>query len=66
MAELEGLIGQLEGALDEADYFFPPERTQVTKATLRTILTKPRGRAGKFRRFAASSARLPTNRSSKN
>jgi tRNA/rRNA methyltransferase len=42
MAELEGLIGQLEGALQEADYFYPPERTQVTKATIRTILTKAR------------------------
>ncbi len=41
MAELEGLIGQLERSLQEADYFYPPERTQVTKATIRTILTKP-------------------------
>lgn len=40
MAELERLFGQLEGALQEADYFYPPERTQVTKATIRTILTK--------------------------
>jgi len=41
MGELEGLIGQLDVALEEADYFFPPERVQATKATLRTILTKP-------------------------
>jgi tRNA/rRNA methyltransferase len=40
MAELEGLIGQLDVALQEADYFHPPERTQVTRSTLRTILTK--------------------------
>ena len=39
--ELEGLIGQLETALEEADYFHPPERTQATRNTLRTILTKP-------------------------
>jgi tRNA/rRNA methyltransferase len=41
MADLEGLIGQLEGELGAADYFFPPDRVQATKMTLRTILTKP-------------------------
>ena len=40
-AELEGLIGQLDEALRAADYFHPPERTQATRNTLRTILTKP-------------------------
>jgi tRNA/rRNA methyltransferase len=40
--ELDGLIGQLEGALDAAGYFHPPERTQATKNTLRTLLTKPK------------------------
>jgi len=40
-AELEGLIGQLDGALDDAGYFFPPDRARATKATIRTILTKP-------------------------
>ena len=38
--ELDGMIGQLEGALDAADYFHPPERTQATKNTIRTIFTK--------------------------
>lgn len=42
MAELEGLIGQLEAELERAGYFFPPDRVQATKTTLRTILTKPR------------------------
>ena len=41
MAELDGLIGQLDGALDAAGYFHPPERTAATRATIRTILTKP-------------------------
>ena len=41
MAELEGLIAQLDNALKTADYFFPPERAAVTRATIRTILTKP-------------------------
>jgi tRNA/rRNA methyltransferase len=41
MGELEGLIGQLNSALEKSDYFFPPERIEATKTTLRTILTKP-------------------------
>ena len=41
MADLEGLIHQLDGQLDAAGYFFPPERTEATRATIRTILTKP-------------------------
>ncbi len=40
-AHLEGLIGQLYGALEAADYFHPPDRTPATKNTIRTILTKP-------------------------
>lgn len=38
--ELEGLIGQLNGELDEKGYFHPPSRTEATKNTLRTIFTK--------------------------
>ena len=38
--EVEGLIGQLEQSLDSKGYFHPPSRTQATKNTLRTILTK--------------------------
>jgi tRNA/rRNA methyltransferase len=37
---LEGLIAQLYGALEAADYFHPPDRTPTTKNTIRTILTK--------------------------
>ena len=40
-AELDGMIGQLEGMLDAAGYFFPPDRTPATRRTLRTLLTKP-------------------------
>jgi tRNA/rRNA methyltransferase len=39
-AQLEGLIGQLEQALEQADYFHPPDRTPATRNTIRTILTK--------------------------
>lgn len=37
---LEGMIQQLYAALEEADYFHPPDRTPATKNTIRTILTK--------------------------
>jgi tRNA/rRNA methyltransferase len=39
-AQLEGLICQLDEALEEAGYFHPPDRTPATKNTIRTILTK--------------------------
>lgn len=39
--ELEGLIGQFDESLAASGYYFPPERTPATKATLRTLLTKP-------------------------
>ena len=38
--EVDGLIGQLEQALEAKGYFHPPSRTQATKNTLRTIFTK--------------------------
>jgi tRNA/rRNA methyltransferase len=41
MSELQGLIGQLDTELTRVGYFFPPDRVQATKTTLRTILTKP-------------------------
>lgn len=38
--ELDGMILQLEEALNGAGYFHPPERTQATRNTIRTIFTK--------------------------
>ncbi|MEO8548078.1 MAG: RNA methyltransferase [Sphingomicrobium sp.] len=38
--ELEGLIGQLDRELAAKGYFHPPERTEATRNTFRTILTK--------------------------
>jgi tRNA/rRNA methyltransferase len=38
--ELEGLIGHLNSELEAKGYFHPASRTQATKNTLRTILTK--------------------------
>jgi tRNA/rRNA methyltransferase len=40
-AELDGMIDQLDGMLETAGFFFPPDRTPATKRTLRTMLTKP-------------------------
>lgn len=40
--ELDGFLGQLGELLEAAGYFKPPERTPVTKNTLRTIFTKAR------------------------
>ncbi len=39
--QLEGLIRQLDEALAAAGYYHPPDRTPVTRNTMRTILTKP-------------------------
>ncbi|HUD90399.1 TrmJ/YjtD family RNA methyltransferase [Sphingobium sp.] len=39
--ELEGMIVQFETLLENAGYFFPPDRAPATKRTLRNLLTKP-------------------------
>jgi len=39
-SDVDGLIEHLEGALDTAGYFFPPERKEVTRNNIRTIFTK--------------------------
>ena len=39
--EVEGLVGQVDAALEAAGYFFPADRAKVTKLTIRTLLTKP-------------------------
>jgi tRNA/rRNA methyltransferase len=38
--ELEGLISQLDDALQAKDYYHPPERTRTTQNTIRSIFTK--------------------------
>jgi len=38
--QLEGLIVQLDEALEAKGYYWPPDRTPTTKNTIRTILTK--------------------------
>ena len=39
--ELEGMIGQLVAMLEPSEYFMPDSRSDVTRRTLRTVLTKP-------------------------
>ena len=39
--EVEGLVGQVDTALEASGYYFPADRTEVTKLNLRTMLTKP-------------------------
>ena len=38
--QLEGLIAQFDHALDQAGYYFPPDRTPATRLTMRTLLSK--------------------------
>jgi tRNA/rRNA methyltransferase len=47
--ELDGMVGQLFGMLDERGYFFPEERTAVTQLTLRNLMTKPAWNSGEVR-----------------
>jgi tRNA/rRNA methyltransferase len=39
--ELEGMINQLDALLVKVGYFFPPDRANATRLTLRNLLTKP-------------------------
>ena len=66
MADLEGLIGQLEGSLEEAGYFYPPDRVQATKTTLRTILIKPQWSNREIQALRGVIRALSEHRSSKN
>lgn len=65
MGELEGLIDQLEESLDQAGYFFPPNRVEATKATLRTILTKPQWSSREISALRGVIRALAESRSSK-
>jgi tRNA/rRNA methyltransferase len=39
--ELEGLIVQIDAALDYAGFYFPPDKVPTTRRMVRTLLTKP-------------------------
>jgi len=49
--ELEGMIAQLDTLLVAAHFFHPPDRTPVTRRTLRTLLTKPGWSSQEIRTF---------------
>ena len=49
--ELDGMIAQLDAMLVDAHFFYPPDRTPVTRRTLRTMLTKPGWSAQEVRTF---------------
>jgi tRNA/rRNA methyltransferase len=49
--ELDGMIAQLDAMLVAAHFFYPPDRTPVTRRTLRTMLTKPGWSAQEVRTF---------------
>lgn len=66
MSDLEGLIGHLDDALDEAGYFHPPERIQATRMTIRTILTKPQWTSREIQALRGIIRALAQSRSSKN
>lgn len=40
-SDVEGLVGQMDEALGNSGYYFPADRTEVTRLNLRTMLTKP-------------------------
>ncbi len=39
--ELEGLILQIDAALDQAGFYFPPDKVPTTRRMVRSMLTKP-------------------------
>ena len=49
--ELDGMIGQLEAMLEQTGFYHPPDRTPLTRRTLRTLLTKPGWTAPEVRTF---------------
>ena len=49
--DLDGMIGQLEAMLDKTGFYHPPDRTPLTRRTLRTLLTKPGWSAPEIRTF---------------
>ena len=49
--ELDGMMEQLDALLVRAHFFHPPDRTTVTRRTLRTLLTKPGWSSQEIRTF---------------
>ena len=62
--DLDGMINHVERLLEDAGYFFPPDRTPTTKRMLRTLFTKPGWDAQETRtvRGVFSALEKPRNR----
>lgn len=65
-AELESLIARFDRELDATGYFFPPERTDATRTTIRTILTKPKWSSREIKAMHGMIRAITNRRSSKN
>ena len=49
--ELEGMIAQLDAMLEGAGFYFPPDKVQTSRRTVRSMLTKPAWSAAEVRTF---------------
>ncbi len=47
--ELDGMIAQLDAMLDEAGFYFPPDKVPTVRRNIRSILTKPAWNAQEVR-----------------
>jgi tRNA/rRNA methyltransferase len=66
MAEVESLFNRLDRDLDAAGYYFPPERAEASRLTIRTILTKPAWSSKEVGALHSVIRALSDRRSSKN
>lgn len=60
--ELEGLVTQIDAALDYAGFYFPPAKVPTTKRMVRSILTKPGWSSPEIRTLRGMIAALVTPR----
>jgi len=61
-SELEGLVLQVDAALDHAGFYFPPDKVPTTKRMVRSILTKPGWNTYEVRTLRGMIAALVTPR----
>jgi tRNA/rRNA methyltransferase len=61
-SELDGMIEKFDAMLEEAGYFFPPDRAPATRRTLRTMLTKPGWNSQEIRTLRGILSALATPR----
>jgi len=60
--ELDGMVEAMFSVLDKRGYFFPEDRTEVTQATLRNLLTKPGWNTQEVRTMRGVISTLETGR----